>query len=73
MSLNTLKLGIGILFLSISASMVFAADDKASETTELMMKEVSIIGSKFNIKDIAGSAAFLDTQDLMAIVVFRKV
>ena len=30
----------------------------------MSMKEVSIIGSKFNIKDIAGSAAYLDTQDI---------
>jgi Fe(3+) dicitrate transport protein len=31
---------------------------------EVLMQEVSIIGSKFNIKNIAGSAAYLDVQDI---------
>ena len=33
-------------------------------SSEILMQEVSIIGSKFNIKNIAGSAAYLDVQDI---------
>jgi len=67
MRFNFLGVGLGVLLLLASTSVVFAADDKPielSETNEVMMQEVSIIGSKFNIKDIAGSAAFLDMQDI---------
>jgi Fe(3+) dicitrate transport protein len=64
MKFNFLRTGIGVLFLLVSASVVFAADDQLSESVEVEMREVAIIGSKFNIKDIAGSAAFLDTQDI---------
>jgi Fe(3+) dicitrate transport protein len=34
------------------------------DSNEILMQEVSIIGSKFNIKNIAGSAAYLDVQDI---------
>jgi len=64
MNLNIFRIGLVTLLLWVPASFVFAADDQVSEKTEVMMREVSIIGSKFNIKDIAGSAAYLDTQDI---------
>jgi len=38
--------------------------DTELTSSEILMQEVSIIGSKFNIKDIAGSAAYLDVQDI---------
>jgi Fe(3+) dicitrate transport protein len=52
--------------------MSIAADGKSTGTIEvqelsandILMQEVSIIGSKFNIKNIAGSAAYLDVQDI---------
>ena len=34
------------------------------DANEILMQEVSIIGSKFNIKNIAGSAAYLDVEDI---------
>ncbi|MEK9627608.1 MAG: TonB-dependent receptor plug domain-containing protein [Nitrospinota bacterium] len=67
MKLNFFRVGIVALLLLVLASPVIAADDKPielTETTEILMQEVSIIGSKFNIKDIAGSAHFLDVQDI---------
>ena len=64
MKFSFLRTGIGVLFFLLSVSVVFAADDQLSESVEVEMREVAIIGSKFNIKDIAGSAAFLDTQDI---------
>lgn len=66
MNFKFLKVGLSALLLLTSAASVFAADNeqKAISATEIMMQEVSIIGSKFNIKDIAGSAAFLDVQDI---------
>ena len=64
MNFNICRIGIGALFLLVSASVVFAADNQSSESVEVQMSEVAIIGSKFNIKDIAGSAAYLDTQDI---------
>ncbi|MDA8561465.1 TonB-dependent receptor, partial [Nitrospinae bacterium] len=42
----------------------FAADKEVLTPSEVLMQEVSIIGSKFNIKNIAGSAAYLDVQDI---------
>ena len=39
-------------------------DEKAPSINQVLMDEVSIIGSKFNIKNIAGSAAYLDVQDI---------
>ena len=60
--LNTIGLA-GLLVLGyISAA--FAAEVKELTPSEVLMQEVAIIGSKFNLKDIAGSAAFLDTQDI---------
>jgi Fe(3+) dicitrate transport protein len=66
MNFKFFKMGLGALLLLTSASSVFAVDEeqKAISATEIMMQEVSIIGSKFNIKDIAGSAAYLDVQDI---------
>ena len=62
MNLNIFRIGVVALFLwMIPTSVVFGADEKASEVT---MREVSIIGSKVAVKDIAGSAAYLDTQDI---------
>ena len=54
------------MFLVLFASPAFAADDKGAEemANNILMREVSIIGSKYKVKDIAGSAAFLDVQDV---------
>ena len=55
------------MFLVLFSSPAFAADkDKDAEQVmnDILMREVSIIGSKYNIKDIAGSAAFLDVQEI---------
>ncbi len=42
-----------------------STDDDAEPTREqVFMEEIAIIGSKFKIKDIAGSAAYLDVQDI---------
>ncbi len=66
MNLRLCKIGLGALVLMLLPTSAFAADAKAGETTqdEILMREVSIIGSKFKIKDIAGSAAYLDVQDI---------
>jgi len=58
-------MGLGaVLVLSLSLP-AFAADKAGKgETDNILMREVSIIGSKSRIKDIAGSAAFLDVQDI---------
>ena len=66
MNLRLCKIGLGAMLLVLLSSSAFAADKKAGETTsnEIMMREVSIIGSKSNVKDIAGSAAYLDVQDI---------
>ena len=60
--LNTIGLAALLVLGYISAA--FAAELKELTPSEVLMQEVAIIGSKFNIKDIAGSAAFLDTQDI---------
>tara|TARA_B100000686_G_scaffold231787_1_gene239380 strand:+ start:246 stop:2525 length:2280 start_codon:yes stop_codon:yes gene_type:complete len=61
-----LRRGLGLLFLGLFASPAFAADDKGAEkmASDILMKEVAIIGSKYNIKDVAGSAAYLDVNDV---------
>ena len=66
MYLRIFKRGLGVLFLMLFSSPVFAADDKSADqaANDILMREVSIIGSKYNVKDIAGSAAFLDVQDI---------
>ena len=67
MKLRFNKIGLAILMLLGSTSATFAADTievKELTPSEVLMQEVAIIGSKFNLKDIAGSAAFLDTQDI---------
>ena len=67
MYLRLFRRGLGILFLVLFSSPAFAADkDKAAAqaANDILMREVSIIGSKYNVKDIAGSAAFLDVQDI---------
>ena len=66
MYLRLFRRGLGILFLVLFASPAFAADDKGAEemANNILMREVSIIGSKYKVKDIAGSAAFLDVQDV---------
>jgi len=60
------KIGLAALFLMLLTSSGFAADSKTEEATsgDILMREVSIIGSKVNVKDIAGSAAYLDVQDI---------
>lgn len=65
-SLNFFRAGLAALFMLVSCSAAFAAgeEQKAVDANEILMREVSIIGSKFNVKNIAGSAAFLDTQDI---------
>jgi len=67
MYLRLFRKGLGILFLVLLSSPAFAADkDKDAEQVmnDILMREVSIIGSKYKIKDIAGSAAFLDVQEI---------
>ena len=67
MKLRFNKIGLAVLLLLGSTSATFAADTievKELTPSEVLMQEVAIIGSKFNLKDIAGSAAFLDTQDI---------
>ena len=72
MKLRLTNIGISVLLLLGSSSATFAADEKPTgtiefqelDTSELLMKEISIIGSKFNVKNIAGSAAYLDVQDI---------
>ncbi|MBC8286702.1 MAG: TonB-dependent receptor [Nitrospinae bacterium] len=80
MKLSFFKGGLGalVLLLSLSVGLASAEDQKSSEapttieivddteTTrqQLLMEEISIIGSKFKITDIAGSAAYLDVQDI---------
>ncbi|MEC7641842.1 MAG: TonB-dependent receptor plug domain-containing protein [Nitrospinota bacterium] len=65
MKFSLFRMGFGAIFLLALSFPVFAADDKAAETQkEILMREVSIIGSKYNVKDIAGSAAYLDVQDI---------
>ncbi|MBT5385095.1 MAG: TonB-dependent receptor [Kordiimonadaceae bacterium] len=58
---------LALLFLLGFISATFAADViEVEELTpsEVLMQEVAIIGSKFNLKDIAGSAAFLSVEDI---------
>ena len=77
MSLRLNNIGLAVLLLLGSSSAAIAADaEKKSSTdsaaieleeisaSEILMQEVSVIGSKFNIKNIAGSAAYLDVQDI---------
>ena len=69
MYLRLFRRGLGILLLLMFSSSAFAADkekDKGAErmANDILMREVSIIGSKYAIKDIAGSAAFLDVQEI---------
>ena len=67
MYLRIFRKGLGILFLVLFSSPAFAVDkDKKAEqvSNDILMREVSIIGSKYKVKDIAGSAAFLDVQDI---------
>jgi Fe(3+) dicitrate transport protein len=55
------------LFLVLFSFPAFAVEkDKSAEqaANEILMREVSIIGSKYKVKDIAGSAAFLDVQEI---------
>ena len=65
MYLSVFRMGLGILFLVLFSSPTFAVDKEAEqEANEILMREVSIIGSKYKVKDIAGSAAFLDVQEI---------
>ena len=65
MNFNLLRAGLMVALLPISVSSVFAADEAVElNASEIIMREVSIIGSKYNVKDIAGSAAYLGIQDI---------
>jgi Fe(3+) dicitrate transport protein len=67
MELRFKEIGLASLILLGSASVAIAADAieiKELTPSEVLMQEVSIIGSKFNIKNIAGSAAYLDVQEI---------
>ncbi len=68
MYLRLFRRSLGVLFLVLFSSPAFAADKKDKEVeaiaNDILMREVSIIGSKYAVKDIAGSAAFLDVQDI---------
>ena len=79
MQRSLFKIGVGALVSLLSSSLTFAADNKpvtieiaddktgnieVSDTHKVLMDEIAIIGSKFNVKNIAGSAAFIDLQDI---------
>jgi len=67
MYLRLFRRGLGILFLVLFSSPAFAVEkDNTAEqvANDILMREVSIIGSKYKVKDIAGSAAFLDVQEI---------
>jgi len=67
MYLRIFRRSLGVLFLVLFSSPAFAADkDKQVErvANDILMREVAIIGSKYAVKDVAGSAAFLDVQDI---------
>ena len=76
MKLRLTNIGLAVMLLLGSSSMAYAVDEEKSSAdstaieleelapSEILMQEVSIIGSKFNIKNIAGSAAYLDVQDI---------
>ena len=65
MNFNLLRAGLMAALFTISVSSVFAADEAVElNASEIIMREVSIIGSKYNVKDIAGSAAYLGIQDI---------
>jgi Fe(3+) dicitrate transport protein len=65
MNLGFFRVGLVAFLLLMSASTVFSADDAVElNASEIIMREVSIIGSKYNVKDIAGSAAFLSLEDI---------
>ena len=58
MNFNLLRAGLMVALLPISVSSAFAADEAVElNASEIIMREVSIIGSKYNVKDIAGSGA----------------
>ena len=65
MKFSLFRMGFGAIFLLALSVPVFAAD-KAEEKAgnDILMREVSIIGSKYKVKDIAGSATYLDVQDI---------
>lgn len=70
MKLSLLRISLGAVLLLSSYSGAIAADepttlsDAEQTRNQVLMQEVAIIGSKFNIKNIAGSAAYLDVQDI---------
>jgi Fe(3+) dicitrate transport protein len=64
MKLRFNEIGLAGLLMLGSVSAAFAADKKVLTPSDVLMQEVSIIGSKFNIKNIAGSAAYLDVQEI---------
>ena len=65
MNLNFFRGGLVALLLLTSASTVLSADEAVElNASEIIMREVSIIGSKYNVKDIAGSAAYLSLEDI---------
>jgi Fe(3+) dicitrate transport protein len=70
MKLRLTNIGMTLLLMLGSSSMTFAADGTGTieveevSSSDLLMQEVSIIGSKFNIKNIAGSAAYLGVEDI---------
>ena len=67
MKLRFKEIGLASLIYLGSLSVVVANDAiqiKELTPSEVLMQEVSIIGSKFNIKNIAGSAAYLDVQEI---------
>jgi Fe(3+) dicitrate transport protein len=64
MKLRFNKIGLAGLLMLGSVSAAFADNKEVLTSSEVLMQEISIIGSKFNIKNIAGSAAYLDVQDI---------
>jgi len=65
--MSIFRVGLGVLFLVLFFSSAFAVEKEGEqevEANDVLLREVSIIGSKYKVKDIAGSAAFLDVQEI---------
>ena len=61
---GSLKFLVVLAVVFAGTGMGFAADQAQPGTKELVLEEVAIIGSKENVKEIAGSAYFVDTEEI---------
>ena len=71
MKQNLFKIVLGALISLLSSSLAFATDEKPitielnePDAHQVLMDEIAIIGSKFNVKNVAGSAAYIDMEDI---------